>query len=138
MKPQAAALLDKARELLERAAAMLNVGLTQDAGHAAYIAGFHAPRAFLFEQHGKAVKTHKGVRTEFLWLTRNDARVDDEERAFLGRTCNLKSIADYETGPVSQVSVESASEAIQSARRFVECVVVLLPPDGKAPRAPDA
>ena len=117
---------------------MLNVGLNQDAGRTAYIAGFHAAQAFIFEQRGKAVKTHKGVRTEFLRLTRNDARVDDERRAFLGRTYNLKSIADYETGPGSQVSAESASEAVQSARRFVECVTALLPPDDQAPRAPDA
>ena len=137
MKPQAAAFLDKARDLLERAATMLNVGLNQDAGRAAYVAGFHAAQAFLFEQHDKAVKTHKGVRTEFLRLTRNDARVDDEQRAFLGRTYNLKSIADYETGPASYVSADSASEAIQSARRFVECVVTLLPPDGEAPHTPD-
>jgi hypothetical protein len=43
-------------------------------------------------------------------------------RAFLGRTYNLKAIADYETGPASEVTVEQAQQAIQTARRFVACL----------------
>ena len=73
------------------------------------------------------MKTHKGVRTAFLRLTRNDARLDPELRAFLGRAYNLKTIADSETGPGSQVSEERAREAIRTARRFVECVTTLVP-----------
>ncbi|MBV8055482.1 MAG: HEPN domain-containing protein [Deltaproteobacteria bacterium] len=97
MKPQAAAFLEKSRELLERADKMLGVGLNEDAGRTAYLAAFHAAQALIFEHRDKAMKSHKGVRLEFLALTQNDARIDPELRAFLGRAYNLKAIADYET-----------------------------------------
>ena len=97
MKPQAAAFLDKSRELLERAATMLNVGLNQDAGRAAYVAGFHAVQAFLFEQHGKAVKTHKSRFSQFaceLPCNQEYARLlkqslDDEAEAVVSQARSL-------------------------------------------------
>ena len=130
MKPQAAAFLEKSRELLARADKMLGVGLNEDAGRTAYLAAFHAAQALIFEHRDKTVKTHKGVRTEFLRLTKNDALIDPELRAFLGRAYNLKAIADYETGPGSQVLEKNAREAIQTARRFVECITTFIPPSG--------
>ena len=45
-----------------------------------------------------------------------------ELRAFLGRTYQLKAIADYETGPGAKVSAESARGAIETARRFVAAI----------------
>jgi len=48
-----------------------------------------------------------------------DARVDDERRAFLGFADNLKAIADYETGPGSEVAPYLAADAIRIAKRFV-------------------
>lgn len=126
MKPQTGAYLDKAQNLLDRAATMLGVGLNEDAGRAAYLAGFHAAQALLFETSGKVFKIHKGVQTEFAHLTEHDPRFDVELRAFLGRAYNLEAIADYETGPGSQVSPESAHAAIETARHFVEQVTDVL------------
>ena len=34
-----------------------------EAGRAAYLAGLHAAKAFIFESTGKAIKSHKGVPT---------------------------------------------------------------------------
>jgi len=93
MKPQTGAYLDKAQELLDRAATMFGVVLNEDAGRAAYLAGFHAAQAFLFETSGKVFKTHNGVQTEFARLTKDDPRFDMELRAFLGRAYNLEAIA---------------------------------------------
>jgi uncharacterized protein (UPF0332 family) len=64
---------------------------------------------------------------------KDDPRFDMELRAFLGRTFNLKKLADYETGPGSQVSVERAQEAIRIAQRFVDSVANLIPPNGQTP-----
>ena len=61
---------------------------------------------------------------------KDDPRVDPNLRTFLSRTYQLKAIADYETGPGSHVSAETAREAIQTARRLVEWVTGLLPPNG--------
>ena len=65
------------------------------------------------------LKTHAGVQTEFLKLTRDDLRVDGELRGFLSRAYNLKALADYETGPDSALSAERASAAVETGKRFV-------------------
>ncbi len=134
MKPQADAFLEKSRELLDRADKMLGVGLNEDAGRTAYLAGLHAAQAFLFETNVRVFKKHATVQSEFGRLTKDDPRFDIELRSFLGRAYNLKAVADYETGPGSQVSAESARQAIQTARRFVECVAGLIPSNGLTPR----
>jgi uncharacterized protein (UPF0332 family) len=85
---------------------MLAIKYYEAAGRTAYLAGFHAAQALISERTGRAVKTHRGVNRELHRLTRNDPRLDNELRAFLGRTYNLKAIADYETGPGSEVSPE--------------------------------
>lgn len=138
MKPQAAAFLDKARQQLQRAETMFRVELTDDAGRAAYLAGLHAAQALIFENTGKIIKRHRGVQSELRRLTQSEPRFDRELQVFLGRAYHLKDIADYETDPGARVSVERAREAIQTARRFVETIVGMLPPNGPASRAPDA
>ena len=119
MTPQAAGFLDKARRLLADAKTMLGVGLNEAAGRTSYLAGFHVAQALIFEHLGKVLKTHNGVQAEFLRLTKDDPRVNAELRLFLSRTYNLKAIADYETGPDSEITAERASEAVESGKRFV-------------------
>lgn len=108
-----------------------------EAGRAAYLAGLHAAQALIFESTGKVAKSHKGVQREFGRLTKDEPRIAAELRAFLPQTYNLKAIADYETGYGSKVSPEKASAAIATARRFIECVTALIPPNGHTPRASD-
>jgi uncharacterized protein (UPF0332 family) len=129
VKPETALYLEKSRDLLGRADTMMGAGLTDDAGRTAYLAGLHAAQAFIFETNGRVYKRHSGVQREFSRLVRDEARVDAALRTFLSRTYQLKAISDYETGPGSHVSVESAQEAIQTARRLVECVTGLIPPE---------
>jgi uncharacterized protein (UPF0332 family) len=126
VKPQSAAYLEKSRGLLDHADTMLRVNLNEDAGRTAYLAAMHAAQALIFESTGKITKTHGGVQRQFARLVKDDSRVDIELRAFLPHAYNLKAIADYETGPSSQVSPETAREAIATARRFVECVATLV------------
>ena len=138
MKEQTSAYLDKARELLDQAETIFGTGLYEPAGRTAYLAGFHAAQAFIFETTGRIYKSHGGLHGEFRRLVRHDPRVDDQIRAFLGRTYDLKAIADYETGPGSHISAENAREAVDSARQFVECLTGLtLTPPPDAGGAPD-
>jgi uncharacterized protein (UPF0332 family) len=60
MTPEAERYLAKARLTLDRARLMLTVHLTEDAGRSAYLAGYQAAEAFIFERTGKVTKTHKG------------------------------------------------------------------------------
>jgi hypothetical protein len=86
------------------------------------LAGLHAAQALIFERTSKVIKRHRGVQNELRWLTKDEPRFDLELRAFLGRTYNLKAIANYETGPASEVTVEKAQQAIETARHFVACL----------------
>ncbi|MBF0464145.1 MAG: HEPN domain-containing protein [Nitrospirae bacterium] len=126
MTPEAERFLEKARQLLVRADTMLNVGLNDDAGRTAYLAGFHAAQAFIFERLGKTFKTHKGVQMEFLRLTKDYPHVPAELRIFLSQAYNLKAIADYETGPSSGISLERASAAVETGKQFVAHITVLI------------
>jgi uncharacterized protein (UPF0332 family) len=126
MKPQTTAFLDKSRALLSQAHTMLGVGLNDAAGRTAYLAGLHAAQALIFERTRKVIRRHRGVQNELRRLTKDEPRFDLELRAFLGRAYNLKAIADYETGPGSEVTVEQAQQAIETARRFLACIGELL------------
>lgn len=126
MKPQSAAFLEKAHALIRQADVMLEVDLTEAAGRTAYLAGMHAAQALIFERTGKVAKRHRGVQGQLHLLTKDEPRFDDELRAFLGRTYNLKAIADYETGPGSTVSAAQANQVVEVAMRFVACIESLL------------
>jgi uncharacterized protein (UPF0332 family) len=130
VKPQSSAFLEKSRQFLAKAQELLDAHRWPDeAGRAAYLAGFHAAQAFIFESTGKAARRHGGVQRQFACLVKDDPRFDVELRAFLPRAYNFKAIADYQTGPGSQVSAASARETIAMARRFVPCVASLIPPN---------
>jgi uncharacterized protein (UPF0332 family) len=126
LTPETSLFLAKARRLLGEADGMLSMAYNDAAGRTAYLAGYHAAQALISERTGRAVKTHTGVRTEFHRLIRGDTRFDDTLRDFLGSTYNLKAIADYETGPGSDVLPERAARAIDEAKQFVAKVTALL------------
>lgn len=140
MTPEAERFLQKARQHLGRAQTMLGVGLYEDAGRATYLAGFHAAQALIFERTTRVLKTHGGVQTEFLRLTKGDANIPAESRAFLSQAYNLKAMADYETGPDAVVTAEKAESALETARRFVLHITGLLSaaPTSLPPEHPQA
>jgi uncharacterized protein (UPF0332 family) len=125
VRPEAVAFLDKAREALAKAGGMLD-RWPDEAGREAYLAGLHAAQALIVESTGKLIKSHKGVQRELGRLTKDAPGVDMELRAFLGRTYQLKAIADYETGPGSIVSAEQATAAIETSRRFMAKMIELI------------
>lgn len=93
----------------------------------AYLAAFHAVEAYLFDRTGKPAKTHRGLRSEFGRLARNDPRIDREFLTFLAEAYEYKSIADYGVGPLSHsVTAEGARSAIDTAARLIDCITVLL------------
>ncbi|HVY17740.1 MAG TPA: HEPN domain-containing protein [Rhodopila sp.] len=126
MTPETALFLAKAHRLLGEAKGVLAAGYTEAAGRAAYLAGFHAAQALIFERTGRMVKTHKGVRTEFHRLTRDEPGIDHRLRGFLGVAYNLKTIADYETGGNSDVSADEVRTAANEAEAFVATIEGIL------------
>jgi uncharacterized protein (UPF0332 family) len=131
--PEATRYLEKARLILEHARLMLTVNLTEDAGRSAYLAGYQAAEALIFERTGKVTKSHKGAHTEFARLTRDEPSIDAQLRRFLPQAYDLKAICDYELGPDAVVPYEKAAAAIQAAAHFVDCVASLIAAEGSAP-----
>jgi len=126
MRPEAQAYLDKARQSLVRARAILEIDLGDDAGRAAYLAALHAAQALIFERTGRVAKTHRGAHGQFLRLVAGESRVNAELRRFLSEGYKLKATADYEVGPEAVVPLEEATAAIETAARFVATVAGLL------------
>jgi uncharacterized protein (UPF0332 family) len=119
MTPETAYFLDKARRVLIEADSILAINICDVAGRMAYLAGFHAAQAFISEQTGRSVKTHKGVHGELYRLTKNAVDFDAKLRTFLSESYDLKTIADYEIGPGAEVSPERTRIAVEQAKRFV-------------------
>ncbi len=126
MRLEAGSYLDKARHSLAHAHAILEIGLGDDAGRAAYLAALHAAQALIFERTGRVAKSHRGAHGQFLELTANESRVDAELRRFLSEGYKLKTTADYEVGPEAVVPLEEAARAIVITERFVNTVAELL------------
>jgi uncharacterized protein (UPF0332 family) len=126
--PQAERFLHNADDHLGRGQAMIAARLNDDAGRAAYLAAFHAAQAIIFERTGKVYKSHKGVNIEFLRLTKNDPHFSPEQRGFLSKAYDFKAVADYDTGPIAEVSSQEAVDAVEAARKFVATVRRVLTP----------
>lgn len=127
MTPEAGRFLEKAEKCSANAQASLTIGLTNDAGRSAYLAAFHAAQALIFERLGKIAKTHNGVHAEFARLTANAPEFVGFS-AFLLRAYNLKAVADYETGPDSDIPLHRAVAAAEDAGRFVAAISRALTP----------
>jgi uncharacterized protein (UPF0332 family) len=124
--PEADRYLDKARQSLAHAGAILAIELGEDAGRAAYLGAFHAAQALIFERTNRVAKTHREVHAQFLKLVADEPRVDVELRRFLSEGYKLKAIADYETGPDAVVPLEQAAMAVETAGRFIDVIAEFL------------
>lgn len=129
MTPEAERYLAKARTCLDNARAILAIGLGDDAGRGAYMAGFHAAQAFIFDTAGKAAKTHNGVQSLFINLAKDHPGIPPEFLPFLSQAYHLKAVADYETGPGASVPLDKAAEAIETAGRFITTISDVLRPN---------
>jgi uncharacterized protein (UPF0332 family) len=129
--PESKRALEKARSCLMKAKIIFNTGLGDEAGRGAYLAAFHAARAFIFEITRKPIKSHNGVQTLFHELARKNPAIPTEFLPFLSRAYHLKAVADYEEGEGATVPLDKAADAIETASRFVECIAdVLANPSG--------
>jgi uncharacterized protein (UPF0332 family) len=70
--PELSGLLDKARDCLVRVRIILAVGVGEDAGRDAYLAGFHAAQSLIRAHTGKTAKTHRGGHRMMSRLGRNE------------------------------------------------------------------
>ena len=126
MKLETTRYLAKAGQCLSNARSMFVINLSNDAARSAYLAAFHASQALIFKRTGKVAKTHQGVQREFHRLAKGEPRIDRSFPPFLSHAYNLKAVADYETGPDSDIPLERSAEAIETAGRFLACIAELI------------
>jgi uncharacterized protein (UPF0332 family) len=96
------------------------------------LAGFHAAQALIAERTGKALRTHRGVHSEFARLSRIEPSIDADLRAFPSRTFVLKAVADYDAGGESAVSRSDVATAIDAAERLTARIERLIADPGSA------
>jgi len=139
VKPETADCLAKAMECLDGAKRIMTLPLPQVAAREAYLAAYHVAEGYIFEQTGRIVKTHRGLRTAFSRLARNEPRIAPEYLTFLATAYELKSIADYSVGPTARpITADDTTRAIETAERFIDTITQLLPPGLTPPRGPKA
>ena len=130
MTPTVRDYLKRARHFLVRAREMLELTWADDASRAAYMAGFHAAHALVFEKTGRTPKTHSGLQGMFYQVAHDNPAFTVEHLRFLNVGYNLKSEADYDIGPEAIVSMDEAAEAVRMSESFCATIVSLIPDAG--------
>ena len=115
-----------ARQHLSNAKSILGLKIGSVAAQQAYLAAFHAAEAFILHRTGHGTKTHSGLRATFARLAKDEPRVSPAFVKFLARAYDLKSLADYATGPDVNITPEDAASAIESADQFITVITGLL------------
>ena len=118
MKPESSQYIKKARKLLLGASAMLTINLYEDAGRNAYLAGFNAARAFVYEENDKVFRSHVGLRGEFSRLLKDDPRIDHHMRGFLGRAYNFKIMLIMKRAPTPKLQRGGLLQLLKKAKNL--------------------
>jgi uncharacterized protein (UPF0332 family) len=90
VKPETTDWLERARECLRDASRILPV-VPRVAARKAYLAAFQAAQALIYERTGRVSKTHRGTRSQFSLLTRDEPRIGHEHVLFLAHGYEIKS-----------------------------------------------
>jgi hypothetical protein len=104
MKAETADYLAKARVTLADAQKIAAIPLPHIAAREACISVFHAAETYIFERTNKVAKTHRGVRSEFARLARNEPRIARDLVTFLG-VAAASIFCPYEIPPSSNTSI---------------------------------
>jgi uncharacterized protein (UPF0332 family) len=78
--------LAKAREYLSKARNVLDImHYSDEAARAAYLAGFHAAQALVFEHTARVAKSHSGLHATFARVIEDDSGIDRAFTRFVAR-----------------------------------------------------
>jgi uncharacterized protein (UPF0332 family) len=117
LKPETADALAVAREHLDEARKILDVGLPGAAGREAYLAALTAARGLVFELKNKGPKSHKGVKALIHEVVKDGIPIERELLDIFDEGFQLKLQADY-------VDPRKITEA--GARRILEMAASLI------------
>jgi uncharacterized protein (UPF0332 family) len=122
MTPEVRDYLSAARQCLAEAKRLLALPMPHIAACEAYLAGYYATEAYMYQRTGKAAKTHSDLRADFASLAKDDPQIPGELVTFPAKAYELKSLADYAINPAPKITDHDATAAIETADRFVDCI----------------
>ncbi|MBI5477955.1 MAG: HEPN domain-containing protein [Deltaproteobacteria bacterium] len=114
-------------DALQAAAALLQLGLHNDAASRAYYAAFHYARALLLTE-GLEPRTHRGLGSLLGERFGVTGRLRPEALAILARLQTYRMAADYEAA--ERLSIERASLEVADAHAFVDEALAVLKAGG--------
>jgi uncharacterized protein (UPF0332 family) len=123
MRPEAEALLDKARQSIQAAANLRRDGFLDFAASRAYYAMFYIAQALLIEQ-GLSYSSHSAVISAFGREFARTGRMDTRFHRYLIDAQDSRNIGDYSIGP--GVSDEQVQDSLNWAKEFLEAANQLL------------
>jgi uncharacterized protein (UPF0332 family) len=127
VSPEVADCLNRARLHLEKARNFLNVlHYSDEAARAAYLAGFNAAQALVFTHRGRIARTHRGLRSAFAELARDQLSLDPGFTRFLAEAYRSKENVDYGGGDAAPVTEAEAQQMIETADRFIKAIAKIL------------
>jgi uncharacterized protein (UPF0332 family) len=125
--PEAGYYLAKAHGDLDDARKIFPITLPNVAARSAYHAAFPAAEALIVEKTGRVARTHRGVRSEFARLSKNDPRIPKDTTVFSAQANGYKEFCDYGVDPDEAVTMEANAEsAFNSAANFLDCIAAIL------------
>ncbi len=124
MKPESRNYLSKAKQKLDRAERAAQAQLPDIAAREAYFAALAATRALIFESAEFVTKTHVGASKKFHEAVAQRKLIADDLMAVLDDGREIKSVVDYDIGPLP--SAEVASAYLSRTRKFVAAIEALL------------
>jgi len=87
---------------------------------------FHAAQALIYQRTGGLAKTHRGVRSQFARLAKDEPRLNGISVEVLSRGYEVKSRADYGIGTAANVSIRTVEGVIEDAANFIDALAALL------------
>jgi hypothetical protein len=111
------AYLEKSKQKLEVAQALLNLKSYDDSASRAYYAAFHAAQAALVTESLRA-ETHRGLLNLFSLHFINTGKIDKKFGKFLSNLKDDREHGDYDV--YSFVDEETARHAVQEAHEFIK------------------
>jgi uncharacterized protein (UPF0332 family) len=116
--------LERAREALGAAEALLAAGFPSDAVSRAYYSAYHGACALL-SARGDQPRTHRGILALFHRHFAETGLLDGQIASILPRLEERRSVADYRA--TERLDAPQAAALVADAQRFVAAIAALLP-----------
>ncbi len=133
MTSNAHAHLDKARQFVALAGTLLKKNYNENAAIDAYLAAYHAARAYILECRGEAPRIEEDVQAQFTNLVIIDPRVDEGCRSIFWSAEGITLGKARDLAEDAEITSAEAKNAVRQAAHFVEHIGSIIAPRSNPP-----